>query len=140
MRFSIKQLLLQISLLAVVLALPNNPTLFACVAVSAVYSHIFPNSLDRHSREFYGVLGAIIAWLLPVLLFVGTDHFGYFTGYGSSPYFDGDGPIWGGLIAPSIWLLYTIVPVAIMGWVIGSSSRLIHLRFLKPPNGPQVSE
>ena len=84
------------------------------IAVSASYAFAFCVSPSRKNREAWGAKGAILGWIVAMLVPIADGYVPYVFGLASPPKFDGDG-----LVPWAVAICLGLVPVALIGCVIG---------------------
>lgn len=127
---SLKTCLLQLCLVSAAFSLITTCSghrygLFACIAVSALYSAAFSLFLSRSAVTRNGIAGAVLGFAIALLVGIVPDVFRYFVPGGAEPTFDGDGPLMGFVVLPIFAFLYLLIPIVALGALIGWASSSI---------------
>ena len=101
-----------------------SPGIYVYLLISAIYSVAFAllSAWDRKVRN--GAIGAAFGWGFAILIGVGIEFVTYVASDSPGPHFDGDGPVFGLIWLPLFAFLYLLLPLVIMGCVIGFMTSL----------------
>ena len=136
LKFSLRTFLTQFILVVVAFGIVfgHGLSLGAYIIVSALYSAAFAVTHAQKGCVLKGMLGAVLGFAIALVFGIGIDFCRDLMDETSPPLFDGDGPLHGLVYAPMIAFFYLLIPVAIMGSVIGCICFFIRTRIILNPS------